>query len=168
MSCVLISLNLTGTTYATYICNVPRRPTWGRIGSTAATAETSGITIPTTTPAYRIHCSPTTLLPVTSFSDKWALSLLHGAGRMVILCLIMQTNSQGYISLYWYPHSMAIAKPMLICGKNCFPLLLVCVCVVSWNFHMQYCKVNMKNVFLVYWETGTLYSLKTASVCLNC
>lgn len=130
LTCVLMSLNLTGTTLATYICNVPRRPTWGRINSTTATAETSGVTIPTTTSTHRIRCSPTTLLPVTSFSDKWALSLLHGARRMVVLCLIMQTNIQCYVSLYWCSHSMATAKPVLICGKknthsNCFPLLLV-------------------------------------------
>lgn len=92
VSFVLMNLHLTGTPHATYICNVPRRPTWGRIGSTTATAETYGITVSTTAPTYGIHCSPTTLLPVTGFDDKWALPLLYGARGMDVLCLVTQTS----------------------------------------------------------------------------
>lgn len=116
LSFVLMNFYLTGTPHATYICNVPRRPTWGRVSSTTATAETYGITVSTTTPTYGIHCSPTTLLPVTGFDDKWALPLLYGARGMDILCLVTERLAcQDDTTLYWQPHSMMVTKPVLIC-----------------------------------------------------
>jgi hypothetical protein len=142
-----MNLHLTGTPHATYICNVPWRPTWGRIGSPATTAETYGITVSTTTPTYGIHCSPTTLLPVTGLEDKWALPFLYGARGMDVLCLVTRTN------MPWWHHFVSTSNAAWWSPSQCSSVSYYCTlfCIINCVWSKLNCTQS--------WHDGCFSSL---------